>query len=125
VISEIKKFNRHPDRSKFSVLQVNDFYNSLIGQTFKVQAIISSVRKGTTSDYEMQADTYAYTILHNPSLIGIISTGHRNWLCYAKLVLLFSNSIPLPTSSGVTVFMLHGYFYKDGGSSCKSKIKFF
>jgi hypothetical protein len=75
VISEIKQFELHPDRPHFSSLQVNDFYKKLVGQSFKFEAIISSVTKGTHSDYEMHADTYAYTILHNP----VSDRDYLNW----------------------------------------------
>ena len=66
VIPEIKKFEQHPDRKNFSSLQVNDFYKKLTGQPFKFEAIISSVSRGTESDYEIHADTYRYSIQHNP-----------------------------------------------------------
>jgi len=76
VISEIKKFEQHPDRKNFSSLQVNDFYKKLAGQPFKFEAIISSVRKGTNSDYEISADTYHYSIQHNP----VTDRDYVNWM---------------------------------------------
>ena len=66
VISEIKKFEQHPERAKFSDLQINDFYKSLAGKPVTFEAIISSVKKGTNSDCDIHAETYAYSIQHNP-----------------------------------------------------------
>ncbi len=75
VISEIKKFEQHPDRAHFSTLQISDFYKTIIGQLFKFEAIISTVRKGTNCDCEILADTYSYTILHNP----VAERDYLNW----------------------------------------------
>lgn len=75
VISEIKKFEQHPDRANFSSLQVSDFYKKLAGQPFRFEAIISTAAKGTNSDYEINADTYHYSVQHNP----VTERDYVNW----------------------------------------------
>ena len=75
VISEIKQFEQHPDRAHFSSLQVNDFYKTLAGKAFKFEAIISSISKDANGNYDIYANTYAYTILHNP----VAERDYLNW----------------------------------------------
>jgi hypothetical protein len=66
VISEIKNFEQLPERSNFSSDRIKGFYDTLTGREMTIQAIISAVKKGTSSDYEIYADTYRYTVMHNP-----------------------------------------------------------
>ena len=75
VISEIRQFEQHPERAKFSALQINDFYKTLSGRTFKFEAIISAIKKVDDADYELHADTYRYTVLHNP----VAERDYINW----------------------------------------------
>ena len=66
VISEIKKFEQFPDRPNFSDLQVNDFYKKLVDHPLTFEAMVTSVKRGSRADYEIQADTYKYSVIHNP-----------------------------------------------------------
>ena len=66
VISEIKKFEQFPDRPNFSDLQITDFYKTLTGHPFSFEAMVTSVRRGANTDYEIHADTYRYSVIHNP-----------------------------------------------------------
>ena len=75
VISEIKQFESHPERSRFSALQINDFFKTLSGRTLAFEAIITSVRKNSSGQYEILADTFAYSILHNP----VSDRDYLNW----------------------------------------------
>ena len=75
VISEIKQFESHPERSRFSALQVSDFFKSLSGRRLAFEAIITSVRKNSSGQYEILADTFAYSILHNP----VSERDYLNW----------------------------------------------
>lgn len=65
-LSEIKKFEHHPDHANFSQLQVNDFYKTVIGKTVSFEAIISDLHKGDTAYCDIYADTYSYIVRHNP-----------------------------------------------------------
>ena len=66
VISEIKKFEQFPDRPNFSDLQVNDFFKKLVDHPLTFEAMVTSVKRGSRADYEIQADTYKYSVIHNP-----------------------------------------------------------
>lgn len=75
VISEIKAFENHPDRVHFSALQLSDFYKKLSDRSLTFEAIISSLHRGTGNDCIIHADTYSYTIQHNP----VTGRDYLNW----------------------------------------------
>jgi hypothetical protein len=66
VINEIKRFEQHPERARFSLLQIIDFYKTLQGKAFTFEGMVSAVSKGADSGYEIRADTYAYSVQYNP-----------------------------------------------------------
>jgi hypothetical protein len=76
VIQEIKQFESHPDRSHFSPLQIADFYKSLVGRTLSFEAIISAVHRGNIADCEIYADTFTYSVQHNP----VTERDYLNWV---------------------------------------------
>lgn len=76
MISEIKAFENHPDRVHFSALQLSDFYKRQSERPLTFEAIISGVYRGATgSDCIIHADTYSYTIQHNP----VTGRDYLNW----------------------------------------------
>lgn len=66
VLYEIKKFENHPDRQRFSELQVNDFWKTVAGLPVNFEGIVSSVKRCSDGLYEIIAETYAYSVQHNP-----------------------------------------------------------